>query len=99
MTLEDIEGETKSGESLPTDAEGDAADEAEPLSTAASTAEPTAPLAAASSTGAARVCPHCGAACGGLSLLTSMTRYYLCGRCGARWQVARNSQGVQDTSV
>lgn len=45
------------------------------------------------------VCPHCNAACGAPSLLTSMTRYYLCGSCAARWQIARNWQIVQDGMV
>jgi hypothetical protein len=42
------------------------------------------------------VCPCCNAPCETVSLLTSMTRYYLCARCRARWQVARNWQTVED---
>lgn len=34
-------------------------------------------------------CPRCSAPCGALNLLTSMTRYYVCGRCECRWQVSR----------
>ena len=34
-------------------------------------------------------CPRCSTASGLLNLLTSMTRYYVCGRCQCRWQVAR----------
>jgi hypothetical protein len=34
-------------------------------------------------------CPRCSAASGTLNLLTSMTRYFVCGRCQCRWQVAR----------
>jgi DNA-directed RNA polymerase subunit RPC12/RpoP len=34
-------------------------------------------------------CPRCGAASGTLNLLTSMTRYYVCGRCACRWAVSR----------
>lgn len=43
------------------------------------------------------VCPHCHAACGAPNLLTSMTRYYTCGQCAARWQVARNWQIVTES--
>ena len=35
-------------------------------------------------------CPRCGSAPGTLTLLTSMTSYYGCGSCAARWSVARN---------
>ena len=35
-------------------------------------------------------CPRCGTAPGARTLLTSMTSYYACGRCAARWSVARN---------
>jgi hypothetical protein len=28
-----------------------------------------------------------------------MTRYYVCGHCAARWQVARDWQSVQDGSA
>ena len=35
-------------------------------------------------------CPRCGTAPGILTLLTSMTSYYACGSCVARWSVARN---------
>ena len=35
-------------------------------------------------------CPRCGTARAALTLLTSMTRYYACGSCAARWSVARN---------
>ena len=41
-------------------------------------------------------CPHCQAPSGALSLLTSMTRYYVCGSCAGRWRVARNWQVVQE---
>jgi hypothetical protein len=34
-------------------------------------------------------CPRCAAPCGAPNLLTSWTRYYACGRCACRWQVAR----------
>jgi hypothetical protein len=34
-------------------------------------------------------CPRCGAFCGTPNLLTSMTRYYICGGCGCRWQLSR----------
>jgi hypothetical protein len=34
-------------------------------------------------------CPRCSAFCGTPNLLTSMTRYYVCGGCGWRWQVSR----------
>jgi hypothetical protein len=34
-------------------------------------------------------CPRCGRARGALTLLTSMTSYYACGSCAARWSVAR----------
>jgi hypothetical protein len=34
-------------------------------------------------------CPHCGRANGTPLLLTSMTRYYVCGSCTTRWSVAR----------
>jgi formate dehydrogenase maturation protein FdhE len=35
-------------------------------------------------------CPQCGTVPDGPSLLTSMTRYYVCGRCAARWSVTRD---------
>ena len=35
-------------------------------------------------------CPRCGTAPGTPALLTSMTSYYACGSCAARWSVARN---------
>jgi hypothetical protein len=35
-------------------------------------------------------CPRCSAPSGAPDLLTSMTRYYVCGRCACRWQVARD---------
>ena len=35
-------------------------------------------------------CPRCGTARAAQTLLTSMTRYYACGNCAARWSVARN---------
>ena len=41
-----------------------------------------------------RTCPHCGTATGVPTLLTSMTRYYACVRCAARWSVARNWREV-----
>jgi len=34
------------------------------------------------------ICPRCGAAEPVQSLLTSMARYFVCGRCAKRWQVA-----------
>ena len=34
-------------------------------------------------------CPRCSAPCRAPNLLTSMTRYYACGRCACRWQVSR----------
>ena len=34
-------------------------------------------------------CPKCGTAPGALTLLTSMTSYFACGSCAARWSVAR----------
>ena len=36
-------------------------------------------------------CPHCHEACGALTLLTSMVRYYQCVRCSRSWHVNRNS--------
>jgi hypothetical protein len=41
--------------------------------------------------GAADACPRCGTVAGLPTLLTSMTRYYACGGCAARWSVTRNS--------
>lgn len=41
-------------------------------------------------------CPRCNTPCDTPSLLTSMTRYYVCARCSTRWQVARNWPIVQD---
>jgi hypothetical protein len=41
-------------------------------------------------------CPHCEGPSGAPNLLTSMTRYYVCGRCGERWQVGRNWQRTSD---
>jgi hypothetical protein len=38
-------------------------------------------------------CPCCSAPSGAPGLLTSMTRYYVCGRCACRWQVARDQDG------
>jgi hypothetical protein len=38
-------------------------------------------------------CPRCSTASGTLNLLTSMMRYYVCGRCQCRWQVARVEEG------
>jgi hypothetical protein len=35
-------------------------------------------------------CPRCGTAPEATTLLTSMTRYYACGSCEARWSVARS---------
>lgn len=35
-------------------------------------------------------CQRCGTAPGAQTLLTSMTRYYVCGTCAARWSVPRN---------
>jgi formate dehydrogenase maturation protein FdhE len=35
-------------------------------------------------------CPRCGTAPGTPTLLTSMTSYYACASCEARWSVARN---------
>jgi len=35
-------------------------------------------------------CPSCSEPCGTPSLLTSMVRYYVCGRCARRWQVGRD---------
>jgi hypothetical protein len=35
-------------------------------------------------------CPSCSEPCDTPSLLTSMVRYYVCGRCARRWQVARD---------
>lgn len=35
-------------------------------------------------------CPRCKAPDGIQRLLTSMARYYLCGRCDCRWQVSRD---------
>ena len=37
----------------------------------------------------AEECPLCHQPCGPLTLLTSMTRYYRCDRCGHSWQVTR----------
>jgi formate dehydrogenase maturation protein FdhE len=39
--------------------------------------------------GDADVCPQCGTAPKATTLLTSMTRYYACSSCAARWSVAR----------
>jgi DNA-directed RNA polymerase subunit M/transcription elongation factor TFIIS len=41
-------------------------------------------------------CPSCKTECDTPSLLTSMTRYYVCGRCAARWQIARNWQAFEE---
>ncbi len=38
---------------------------------------------------AADCCPRCSAPRGTLSLLTSMKRYYVCGRCRCQWQISR----------
>lgn len=35
-------------------------------------------------------CPDCGSTNPVLSLLTSMTTYFACRRCGRRWQIASN---------
>ena len=35
-------------------------------------------------------CPRCGTAPGTPALLTSMTSYFACGNCAARWSVARS---------
>jgi hypothetical protein len=35
-------------------------------------------------------CPRCSVPDGTLSLLTSMTRYYVCRHCEWRWQVSRS---------
>ena len=35
------------------------------------------------------ICPRCSALDGTLSLLTSMTRYYVCRHCACRWQISR----------
>jgi hypothetical protein len=40
-------------------------------------------------------CPHCGAPDATLTLLTSMTRYYACGRCKSSWQASRVRDAVQ----
>jgi hypothetical protein len=39
-------------------------------------------------------CPRCRVPDGTLSLLTSMTRYYVCRHCEWRWQVSRSEDGV-----
>jgi hypothetical protein len=36
-------------------------------------------------------CPRCRALSGTPNLLTSMTRYYVCGHCACRWNVSRTS--------
>jgi hypothetical protein len=38
------------------------------------------------------VCPRCGTPGGAQSLLTSMTRYYVCRQCACRWQVDRAAE-------
>jgi hypothetical protein len=35
-------------------------------------------------------CPRCGTAAAVPTLLTSMTSYYACGSCAARWSVTRD---------
>ena len=42
-----------------------------------------------SGAGDSDACPRCGTAPGAPTLLTSMTSYYACGSCAARWSVAR----------
>lgn len=37
-------------------------------------------------------CPRCKAADQNMTLLTSMHRYYSCGRCACRWQISRSSE-------
>jgi transposase-like protein len=38
-------------------------------------------------------CPRCTATDATVTLLTSMTRYFVCNRCQSRWQVSRVSGG------
>jgi hypothetical protein len=40
-------------------------------------------------------CPRCNAPDGIQRLVTSMVRYYVCGRCDCRWQVSRDL-GIRD---
>jgi hypothetical protein len=43
------------------------------------------------------VCPRCKAPGGAQSLLTSMTRYYVCRQCACRWHVDRKTE--QETAL
>ena len=52
--------------------------------------------AAVTTRGSNDACPRCSGPSSAPSLLTSMTRYYLCGSCGERWQVERNWQRLSD---
>jgi formate dehydrogenase maturation protein FdhE len=42
-------------------------------------------------------CPRCSARGGTMTLLTSMTRYYMCEQCNCRWHVLRRREGWLDT--
>jgi hypothetical protein len=44
-------------------------------------------------------CPCCKTECETPSLLTSMTRYYVCARCAARWQIVRNWRAFEEGSA
>lgn len=41
-------------------------------------------------------CPRCAAAPATQNLLTSMTRYYVCGHCGFRWQASRVAESTEE---
>jgi transcription elongation factor Elf1 len=40
-------------------------------------------------------CPRCGAPDVVLKLLTSMTRYFACGRCGSMWEISITASRTQ----
>jgi hypothetical protein len=44
-------------------------------------------------------CPRCAAAPGTQNLLTSMTRYYVCGGCSFRWQASRVAENANADHV
>jgi hypothetical protein len=48
----------------------------------------------------APACPRCSGHCSGLTLLTSMTRYYACARCSHRWReaVRGSSHSLESTA-
>jgi hypothetical protein len=55
--------------------------------------------AAAEATPPANCCPRCNAPDGIQRLLTSMVRYYVCGRCDCRWQISRDLVNDDEVEV